>query len=346
MKRQYLLYIPFLSCIFSACSKSEDPFSNGMVKDISLSAVVNEVKIITRSSDDGAYTGTVPSVGNALDAAVWFSLNSGSFPSTLPDGASEEERTLFAETNIPVHGEINFQSGTATFPKGENEEHKPKYPTNDRPVYCVGFYPKTGWDTVGDNASKATHAITGLEDLMFAPEITGRWNQHFSTQRYRHLLTWLKICICTTTPEAGNYWGKLKNITLKELPNALTIDLTKPEGNSFSLDSTVSPSDTKADLVIPINQGNGIDMSLVSKEVASVFCYPSSTYTLSIECENGSTINKTITLETLDDGNAHLLSYPAGLQYVLILYFHPYNVVDGVCTLNAWNAQNEDLYGN
>ena len=47
-----------------------------------------------------------------------------------------------------------------------------------------------------------------------------------------------------------------------------------------------------------------------------------------------------------DEKNEAKLEYPAGLQYVLTLYFHPFNVVEGVCTLNAWNAQNEDLYPN
>ena len=78
-------------------------------------------------------------------------------------------------------------------------------------------------------------------------------------------------------------------------------------------------------------------------------------YELYIVCENGSaTID--VELKALNDkeentgksssgpSDAKLLAYPAGLQYVLTLFFHPFNVVEGVCTLNAWNAQNEDLY--
>ena len=65
-----------------------------------------------------------------------------------------------------------------------------------------------------------------------------------------------------------------------------------------------------------------------------------------IECENGTATNVKVTLTPLTDTDEEKkkLEYPAGLQYVLILYFHPFNVVDGVCTLKEWNAQNEDLY--
>ena len=67
-----------------------------------------------------------------------------------------------------------------------------------------------------------------------------------------------------------------------------------------------------------------------------MFCYPQSSYKLFIECENGK-IEKTIELKPLD-GFGNISVFPAGLQYVLILNFHPFNVVEGVCTLKEWNA--------
>ncbi|MBR5298339.1 MAG: hypothetical protein IKU29_10805, partial [Parabacteroides sp.] len=217
MKRLYLIYIGIVGCLcFSACSKNEDSFLDERMGNISLSAVVDELKIVTKTLNDNAYTGSVPSPDKNLEAAVWFSLESGCYPESLSDDETDETKiALSAETNLPIHGVINFQSGTATFPES-NDGLEPKYPVNNQPVYCVGLYPHEGW-TVDESATKATHAITGTEDLMFAPEISGSWNQHFEIQRYRHLLTWLKICVCTTTPEAGKYWGKLKNITLKEM---------------------------------------------------------------------------------------------------------------------------------
>lgn len=343
MKIGTLIYAMVIGCmLFSSCSESDDLFSDMSKKDISLTAVVDEVKVITRSAQDGAYTGTVPSVINNLEAAVWFSLKPGCYPATLPDDWTDEEKTLSAETNLPVHGEINFQSGTATFPNSDSDATKPKYPTTGDPVYCVGFYPKNGWTTTDGEYNKATHAINGKDDLMFAPEIIGTWNTHFRTQRYRHLLTWLKVCVCITTPEAASYWGKLKQIYLQGMPESLTIDLTKPE-QGFSMQNAVSFSENTSNIRL-LELDAERELKITTQEVASVFCRPASSYTLVIECENGKTKEISIDLSALNENEKDLLNYPAGLQYVLILYFHPYNVVDGVCTLNAWNAQNEDLY--
>ena len=344
MKNNTLLYIiAFCSLCCPACTEHE-AFHEQAAEEISLSAVVDEVKCVSRAVEDDAYTGSVPSLENKLEASVWFSLESGYYPAQLPNDATEEEQTLKTETNIPLHGQINYISGTATFPESTTEADKPKYPVNGNDVYCVGLYPNDeDWTTI-ENDTKVQRTITGTEDLMFAPEITGNWNNHFTSQRYRHLLTWLKVGVCTTTSEAASYWGKLKKITLKGVPNTLTIDLSKQEGNSFDLKNTVTYSldDTK-DLPI-FNPETGIDLAITTQEVASVFCHPSPTYTISIECENGTTTDIPITLEALNQDEVALLQYPAGLQYVLILYFHPFNVVEGVCTLNAWNAQNEDLY--
>ena len=351
MKNNTLLYIiAFCSLCCPACTEHE-AFHDQAAEEISLSAVVDEVKCVSRAVED-AYTGSVPSPENKLEAAVWFSLKSGYYPEELPDDATEEEQTLKTETNIPLHGQINYISGTATFPESTTEADKPKYPVNGNDVYCVGLYPNDeDWTTI-ENDTKVQRTITGTEDLMFAPEITGNWNNHFTSQRYRHLLTWLKVGVCTTTSEAASYWGKLKKITLKGVPNTLTIDLGKQEGDGFKLENTVTYSSDNPDTQeiegiqdLPIfNPETGIDIAITTQEVASVFCHPSPTYTISIECENGTTTDIPITLEALNQAEVALLQYPAGLQYVLILYFHPFNVVEGVCTLNAWNAQNEDLY--
>lgn len=349
MDRRFLIYMAVWACLcFSACSEHGDVLQDEMMESISLSAVVDEVKILSRGTDDDAYTGTVPSMDNELEAAVWFSLESGKYLSELPADASDEVIQLKQETNIPVHSEILYQSGSATFPKSISDADKPRYPINGQSVYCVGFYPKTDWSLTDATATKAQHAISGEEDLMFAPQISGSWNQHFTTQRYRHLLTWLKVCVCATSTEAGYYWGKLKKITLKDVPNTLTIDLSKAEGTSFNLQETVEYSSENRSIDI-LDSTDGIDLAITTQDVASVFCKPQARYRLSVECMNGKTTEIEIELKPLDaddPDNTTLLAYPAGLQYVLILYFHPYNVVEGVCTLNAWNAQNEDLYPN
>ena len=213
-------------------------------------------------------------------------------------------------------------------------------------VYCIGLYPDEGW-SASDDDTKAVHDITGTEDLMFAPEISGNWNKHFGKQKFRHLLTWLKVCVCATTTEAGSNWGKLKKITLKNVPNSVTLDLGRPEPTTpnaiYPLIDVMSASSATSDVVI-FDKTEGIELGIVVQDAASVFCYPQNEYYLSIVCGE-SNVTKDIridlsSLSTTDYGSR------AGLQYVLTLYFSPFNVVEGVCTLKEWNAQNEDLYPN
>ncbi|MBQ5750496.1 MAG: hypothetical protein IIV86_04130 [Bacteroidaceae bacterium] len=343
MKKRNIIYIATLLCLtLASCLEKGDVLSSDDNREISVSAVVDEIKNIAVRSEEGAYIGTVPSAINNLEAAVWFSLQSGYYPEELPADASAEMKALSAETNVPIHGEINYKSGTATFPESDSEASQPKYPTTDHPVYCVGLYPQDNW-TVSADGTKATHALTGTEDIMFAPEISGKWNRHFTTQRFRHMLTWIKVCVCTTTTEASNYWGKLKKIILKDVPDYLSIDLSIPESDSFATEDVSMFSATTSDKVI-MQSAEGLKMDIITQDVASVFCKPQRSYTLTIECENATTKDIPITLSVLEGEDASLLDYPSGLQYLLILYFHPFNVVEGVCTLNAWNAQNEDLY--
>ena len=340
MKRIHIIsYMALLGGMWlSSCTEKLDinPTDNA----ITLRAEVENVMPATRSKSYAE-----PVADNNLTAAVWFSLEQGKYP----DGPADET------TNIPDHYDVDFQGEAAVFPDVDDENDRPRYPIPDedgtvQDVYCVGFYPHTDWTYVpgtGDNPSAATHAITGFEDLMFAPPIQGNWNKHFDRQKFLHLLTWLKVCVCATTTEAGNYWGKLKRITLVNVPTELRInDLSKMQsqykGANEKLILTaedVSPMGYSSPDIL--NNGSGIDLGINIQDVGSIFCYPQSSYTLEIECENGTTKDIPIELKALSGSR---IDFPAGYQYVLTLNFHPFNVVEGVCTLNAWNAQNEDLY--
>ena len=347
MKRIYLiiLYIVLLGCVcLSSCTEQLD--INRTDNTISLRAEVENVMPATRS---GSYA--EPVADNNITATVWFSTVQGKFPDgTGTDNPKDES------TNIPGHYVINFEGEKTVFPNVTDENERPRYPIPDengtvQEVYCVGFYPHTDWTYVEGTEGKpstATHAITGFEDLMFAAPISGNWNKHFDRQKFTHLLTWLKVCVCATTTEAGNYWGKLKKITLVDVPSGLQINnlskmqiLYKGANDKLILtNGDVSPVGDKFSPNIFTNN-NGIDLGTNIQDIGSIFCYPQSSYTLEIECENGIVESKQIKLQALSRST---IDFPAGMQYVLTLYFHPFNVVEGVCTLNAWDAQNEDLY--
>lgn len=352
MKRIYLiiLYIVLLGCVcLSSCTEQLD--INRTDNTISLRAEVENVMPTTRS---GSYA--EPVADNNITATVWFSTVQGKFPYGKGTDNPKDE-----STNIPGHYDIDFMGEAAVFPNVVNENERPRYPIPNeneevQDVYCVGFYPHTDWKYVegtGGKPSTATHAITGFEDLMFAAPIRGNWNKHFDRQKFTHLLTWLKVCVCTTTTEAGNYWGKLKKISLVDVPSGLQInDLSKMQSDYEDANdkvtltsSDISPlKDETGDIILEsldiVDNPSGIDLGINIQDVGSIFCYPQSTYTLKIVCEYG-TVTKKITLSSLSDD---VIGFPAGFQYVLTLYFHPFNVVEGVCILNAWDAQNEDLY--
>lgn len=344
MKRIYLiLYIALLGCVcLSSCTEQLD--INRTDNTISLRAEVENVMSATRTNNSNYAT---PISNNNITATVWFSTVQGKFPDGNGTDNPKDE-----STNIPGHYVINFEGEKPVFPKVTDESERPRYPIPDengdvKDVYCVGFYPSTDWTYVEGNPSKVTHAITGFADLMFAAPISGNWNNHFQRQKFTHLLTWLKVCVCTTTTEAGNYWGKLKKISLVDVPSGLQINnLSKMQVDYenankkvilTSLDISSTGDSHSPDI---LNNTAGIDLGINIQDVGSIFCYPQSEYTLKIECENG-TVTKKIPLRSLSGSE---IGFPAGMQYILTLYFHPFNVVEGVCTLNAWDAQNEDLY--
>lgn len=344
-KIHLIIYMALLGGMWLAsCTEQLD--INPTDKAITLRAEVENVMPPTRS---GSYA--TPVSDNNITATVWFSTVPGKFP----EGPQDES------TNIPGHYIINFEGEKAVFPNVANENERPRYPIPDengtvQEVYCVGFYPSTDWAHVEgteSNPSKATHNITGFEDLMFAPPIQGNWNDHFDRQKFLHLLTWLKVCVCATTTEAGNYWGKLKRITLKDVPSGLQINNLSKMQSQYKANGKLILTDGDDGDVSPISgssfspnifiNDDGIELGTNIQDVGSIFCYPQPSYILEIECENGTTKDIPIELKAL---SASTIVFPAGYQYVLTLNFHPFNVVEGVCTLNAWNAQNEDLYPN
>ena len=339
MKHAYhILPLALAAAVLAGCERKElEPEVQGGNR-ISLRAGVEEIK--TPGHSRAAFTGQTPSAENPLSAAVWFTSETGSYPETLPQGWDAQ---LWRECNIPCHTSISFTGTGATFPQTGDDILTPMYPQDGRTVYCVGLYPGEGWSVEGNTWGTARHAISGQEDIMLAPQTQGSWTSHFTRQNYRHLLTWLKICVCATTPQAGEYWGEVQKITLRGTADEVSVDLRGEDGEGWSPQDYVSFLGN-SDLTVTDRGGEGgIPLKITAQEVGEVFCRPASSYTLQLTCGKVATTDITVNLKALG-GDAQLLSYPAGLQYVVTLYFHPYNVVEGVCTLEAWNAQHEDLY--
>ena len=320
-----IIYITLLAVLWS-CSRIDDNSD----RFIGLSAGVADMEVSTRSAVTGTpYSGSAPSETNPLNAAVWFSTTSGNFihepvfPAYLP-----------CRTTMKFEGESVTYADYDENPTDNDPAISLKYPNNNDPVYCIGLHPASGWNS--DDGVKISHPITGAEDLMFADQITGTWNSHFPKQQYSHLLTWIKINFCAMTMEAARQWGGVTEITISS-KDKLEIDLAETGDKISYIGNDIE--------IKTFEKAEGLLPSLTSTEAGSVLCSPATEYIVKIKTTNypgGKDIP--ISLTNLDYQPLTSSSEAVGKLFIISLYFSPFNVIEGTCTLNYWNDQNEDLY--
>lgn len=320
-----IIYIILLAALWS-CTRIDDNSD----RFIGLSAGVADMEVSTRSAVTGTpYSGSAPSETNRLNAAVWFSTTPGKFIH-----APESPAYLPCRTTIDFKGESVTYADYDESPTDDEPAISLKYPNNNAPVYCIGLHPASGWDS--DDGVKISHAITGAEDLMFADQITGTWNSHFPKQQYSHLLTWVKINFCAMTMEAARQWGGVTEITISskdklEIGLAETGEKVSYVGNDIKIKT--------------FENAEGVLPSLTSTEAGSVLCSPATQYTVKIKTTNNPDGKEIpIILTNLDYQPLTSSSEAVGKLFIISLYFSPFNVIEGTCTLNYWNDQNEDLY--
>ena len=317
MKRFTYILISF---VLASCGKIEISDTH----QIGLRAGIGEMEVVSKASTEAVpYKGTVPTSSSPLDASVWFSLK--------PDKFEDQSGSAF----IPCHTEMKFTGEGMTYAdyllEGSDTPISLTYPTSENtPVYCVGFYPKTGWTT--SDYVNAGHAINGTEDLMHAGVISGTWNNHFPSQQYSHLLTWVKISVCAMTMETARQWGNVTKVTIS-CKNALNINLATSEVTYSGEQEIIVYEDSK-----------GSELSLTSTELGSLFCAPETEYKIKIKTANYGEKTITVPLSDLNYNPLPSAEDAVGKLFIISLYFNPFNIIEGTCTLNYWNDQNEDLY--
>jgi hypothetical protein len=171
---------------------------------------------------------------------------------------------------------------------------QPAYPTDDSPVYCVGFYPATtpnstperSWLLTDENSTTVTRSIIGHEDLMFAPQISGTWNNPMRYQNFTHLLTWVRVVVNATSVEAPESWGNIKRISIVGKEN---VEINLGRG------SVSYTGDEKEFDVLSPNDPN-IELTTALKEVGEILCSPPhKTYS-----ETDNTMVYTVRVETVN----------------------------------------------
>lgn len=324
MKNLKFIYTGVVFLTMAACSESalDKPDMRG---NIQLGATVGDLQINSRATADPLLT----QQGDTLKAVVWLSDKMGEYGEN-PDSI----------TNLPIRTKVEFKGSQLEYVY-DDEEKNIQYPADDKLVYCIGLYPDSGWETSNDKIVE--HGINGVEDLMFASRITGKWTNHFNLQRYEHLLTWIKINICATSHDAVDAWGTIEQITVNSDSN-VTIDL---ETGKYSYGGDPQEIET-------ITAGSDdIHLSTATHEVGSVFCSPEKGYTVTVTSKNKNneeieqTVKLNLNIINVDDDSIKEVSEEEdarGKCFVFSLYFTPHKVIEGVCTLNSWYNQNEDIY--
>ncbi|MBQ7774279.1 MAG: hypothetical protein IJ383_09515 [Bacteroidales bacterium] len=313
-----ICYIILIASLLTACSQAEMEEPD---RRIALSASVGELAVTTRAATAAPYKGTTPSSDNKFTADVWFSATSGEYSPTVAD----------EEANLPCHTKIEFDSEALEYPRNENKDLK--YPSGGS-AYCVGLYPSGNtWTTTDNQTVSAT--IDGVQDLMFAPQHSGSWTSPFSQTplQFNHLLTWLRICVCATSEDAPATWGEITRISVGSKDQvAVKLGL-----------GTVTYGGNDVDIVA-LESTDGLPLATTIQEVGSVLCSPATEYTLKIKTSKGEDKEVLIKLNDLEGNEITDANSTVGKLFVLSLYFNKSAVLEGVCTLNSWNNQDEDLY--
>lgn len=276
---------------------------------------------------------TTPTVEHPLGVSVWASTTAGAYPDSKLNGSTG---------TVEIHTNAHFQSGNpqllgeAIYPqKGQNGQHPS--------VYFVGLHPQSeNWATLEDDHSKALYTFTGMEDVMFAPQISGTYGTDFEnspTFHFYHLLTWLRIEMAVDKymqKEEGEEekditlkkdairqaWGKIERMTISS-KNKVVVDLTK----LVNSDATELPADvatfsenlasfnfyqTGTDNVFPVTEGS--DIPIDETEVAYVMCAPvDAEYKASVQGYDEEILIPEYTL-TLKTSNRNEMTIPIDLK--------------------------------
>lgn len=313
----------FLSCTQSINIDRRNEFA--------LSAVVGELGVEVKSSA-APFKGL--SSDTPLKAQLLCSFEKGKYTNAPVD-----------PWYVPCFTDVSFDSEDITFIKYNS--FSLTYPTpGDKigdetgNIYCIGLYDGNNNEWTITETS-ATHIIDGSVDLMFADQIASSWNSTSTpVQNYTHLQTWIKILASANTNDVATQWGKITKVTIK---SSESVTISFPSGNSNKSD--ISYSQPRQDIIV-YEDPEGKDLSITTSEIGSVFISPSTSLSVTVHTETfpgGKTLDN-IKLYNLQNQEIKDIDKIRGYLFVLNLNFTPLSIIEGICTLNYWNDQDEDIY--
>lgn len=248
--------IILLSCILTACQKDKPQAYGNLC--VHASASLQEEPM-----SRAPYYATVPSTGNPLEAAIWASSTQYSYPhNELNDGRTDG--------TVTIHTSARFQSGSSQLISGVYYNAE-----NIIDLYFIGLHPSDGWTWNADDNS-ASYTFNGSQDVMFAPETTGRYQGSKPHLAFKHLLTQIGIEIKAESEAVISAWGKITEMNI-ESHNGVSIDLSREYGAAssaeFSNPTTLNFYKNGSDEQFP-DQTEGYTMTTDYENLAYTLCAP------------------------------------------------------------------------
>ena len=320
MKIRHISLLLILVLVAAACNK-KGPERDGR---IALRAGIEDMQTSTKAIVEAdAFVGSVLTDSHCLDADVWFSTDPDAFGSALGNA-------------LPCRSTAHFTGSGMTYPA-----HSVNYPTDGvSPAYCIGLYPQdygnvSGW-SAGVGSTTVSHPIDGVTDLMFAPKVSGTWNNPIATPlQFGHLLTWLKICADAHEYDAIAAWGAITEISIENPHTQVTVTL-----------GTGAIAYSGAAEWLTVYEG-GLSPTLLkvtSQQLGSVICSPATSYRITVKSEN-MTLGKTVTVNLTNMDNTPVsVANVTGKVYVLTLDFYPLSMIDATCAaIEDWDDTYEEI---
>lgn len=326
--RKFLLSFAVITTAmcFSSCSK-DDAIINvepGEQVEIKVGARALDVIANTRAPFEGAV-----GAENELNARVIASTSLGVYTSLLHD-------------NFMNFGDVAVGF---TIPKA--------YPHATKPVYLVGLYPSTGWDTTVATGSKISTTFTGKEDVMASNEVSTVKNDVISntqkTLTFHHLLTRLNLTIKAKDADAIAAWGNVTSLKVVSPDNKVTVTLGTGDAANTAPTATF-----EADGVNPFDFYAGETAYCTSPQALTLAPAAAQSYSMVSPKDNSGTSNPiiyTIKLKTgnhtaekevnvpltVTAGGSNFIGNTAGKMFNILLTFTA-TEIEAKATVKAWDA--------
>ena len=230
-----IIHISLLICLISCQQNGLDAVQVGAPIYVAASVGGSTMtKAPYMPMDNQGHMIETPSPEYPLMTDVWGSTEAYEFTEKFYD---PEEKTRPWDGSdesgkVAIHTDATFQSGDPQLLRAAiyNKNTKPT-------VYFVAFSPISQgaekW-VASDDGKSASFVFSGNDDVMFAPQVEGRYAQEFSKSpllHFRHLLTWLRIEFKAESKEVSDSWGAIKSMTIRSNSN-VKIDLQKEAYNN------------------------------------------------------------------------------------------------------------------